>query len=100
MVQIQKMKCKGPCKGIQPPAAEDKRVGRNSTDLPAVNIAPIFFLPLMKARAFWKMKKKRAWLHALKPSCDAVLGGPPPRERAPRGMLMLGRKPPIVSRIA
>lgn len=60
MVQIQKMKCKGPCKGIRPPAAEDKkRVGRNNTDLPAVNIAPIFFLPLMKARAFWKTGKKK-----------------------------------------
>lgn len=70
MVQIQKMKCKGPCKGIQPPAAEDKRVGRNSTDLPAVNIAPIFFLPLMKARAFWKMKKKKK---SLAPCSEAKL---------------------------
>lgn len=46
--------------------------GINGTDLPVVNIAPVFLLPLIKAWAF----RKRAWLNALKPSCDAILVGP------------------------
>lgn len=67
---------------------------RARAGLPVVNIAILFLSPLIKH----KRSQQRAWLSTPRMCCRPR--GAPWGARAPRAMLMLGRKPPAVSRVA